>query len=113
MPSSADPYSWKRLASLEYVSRRRRTPSSLTASTNMGQRSSALCDTAEHSVGKRSRPNPSKDVTPLIPLIQAVPPIRGKRGQPLRRPEHLYADRGSYHEVNRNKIRRFQITPHL
>jgi hypothetical protein len=26
------------------------------------------------------------DVTQLIPLIQAVPPIRGKRGQPLRRP---------------------------
>ena len=26
------------------------------------------------------------DVTPLIPLIEAIPPIRGKRGQPLRRP---------------------------
>ena len=26
------------------------------------------------------------DVTQLVPLIQAVPPIRGKRGQPLRRP---------------------------
>lgn len=31
------------------------------------------------------------DVTPLIPLIQAVRPIRGSCGQPLRRPEHLYA----------------------
>ncbi|CAM5734778.1 hypothetical protein SALBM311S_01148 [Streptomyces alboniger] len=39
------------------------------------------------------------DVTQLIPLIQAVPPIRGKRGQPLRRPKHLYADRGYDHEV--------------
>lgn len=29
------------------------------------------------------------DVTQLIPLIQAVPPIRGKRGQPLRRPRYL------------------------
>jgi hypothetical protein len=26
------------------------------------------------------------DVTQLIPLIQAVPPIRGKRGRPWRRP---------------------------
>lgn len=29
------------------------------------------------------------DVTQPIPLIQAVPPIRGKRDQPLRRPKHL------------------------
>ncbi|GHE14362.1 hypothetical protein GCM10010339_84620 [Streptomyces alanosinicus] len=54
-----------------------------------------------------------KDVTRLIPLIQAVPPIRGKRGRPLRRPKHLYADRGHDHEVYRDKVRRFQITPHL
>ncbi|GAA2928814.1 hypothetical protein GCM10010446_11660 [Streptomyces enissocaesilis] len=39
------------------------------------------------------------DVTQLIPLIQAVPPIRGKHGKPLRRPKHLYADRGYDHEV--------------
>ncbi|MFJ6834393.1 IS5 family transposase [Streptomyces sp. NPDC091209] len=52
------------------------------------------------------------DVTRLIPLIQAVPPIRGKRGRPLRRPQHLYADRGYDHEVHRDKVRRFQITPH-
>lgn len=52
-------------------------------------------------------------VTQLIPLTQAVPPIRGKRGQPLRRPRYLYADRGYDHEVYRGKVRRFQITPHL
>jgi hypothetical protein len=53
------------------------------------------------------------DVTQLITLIQAVPPIRGKRGQPLRRPRYLYADRGYDHEVYRDKVRRFQITRHL
>jgi hypothetical protein len=54
------------------------------------------------------------DVTRLIPLIQAVPPIRGKRGQPpRRRPRYLYADRGYDHEVYRDKVRRFQITPHI
>ncbi|WP_373559568.1 IS5 family transposase [Streptomyces sp. OK228] len=52
------------------------------------------------------------DVTQLIPLIQAVPPIRDKRGQPLRRPGYLYADRGYDHEVYRDKVCRFQITPH-
>ncbi|MFI0779398.1 hypothetical protein [Streptomyces sp. NPDC021212] len=29
------------------------------------------------------------DATQPIPLIQAVPPIRGKRSRPLRRPKHL------------------------
>ncbi|MEU6256916.1 hypothetical protein [Streptomyces sp. NPDC047043] len=41
------------------------------------------------------------DVTQLIPLIQAVPPIRGKRGQPCAGPEHLDADRGYDHAAYR------------
>ncbi len=53
------------------------------------------------------------DVTQLIPLIRAVPPIRGKRGQPLRRPKHLYADRGYDHESYRDQVRRFEITPRI
>ncbi|GAA2276271.1 IS5 family transposase [Streptomyces hawaiiensis] len=53
------------------------------------------------------------DVTQLIPLIRAVPPIRGKRGQLLRRPKHLYADRGYDHESYRDQVRRFEITPHI
>jgi len=53
------------------------------------------------------------DVTQLIPLIEAVPPIRGKRGQPLRRPRHLYADRGYDHDLYRDRVRRFEITPHI
>lgn len=53
------------------------------------------------------------DVTQLIPLIQAVPPIRGRRGLPLRRAERLYADRGCDHEVYRDEVRRFQITSHI
>jgi transposase len=53
------------------------------------------------------------DATRLIPLIEAVPPIRGKRGQPLRRPRHLYADRGYDHDLYRGRVRRFEITPHI
>lgn len=34
------------------------------------------------------------DVTRLIPLIQAVLPIRGKAAQPLPRPRRIYAGRG-------------------
>ena len=51
------------------------------------------------------------DVTQLLPLIEAVPPIRGKRGQPLRRPRRIYADRGYDHDVYRDRVRRLQITP--
>ncbi|MFJ8210608.1 IS5 family transposase [Streptomyces sp. NPDC096033] len=34
------------------------------------------------------------DVTQLLPLLEAVPPIRGRRGRPRRKPRRLYADRG-------------------
>jgi transposase len=53
------------------------------------------------------------DVTQLIPLIEAVPPIRGKRGRPLQRPRRIYADRGYDHDLYRDKVRRFQIVPHI
>ena len=51
------------------------------------------------------------DVTPLIPLLQAVPPIRGKRGRPRRRPDRVYADRGYDHDSYRDQVRALQITP--
>ena len=51
------------------------------------------------------------DVTQLMPLIQAVPPVRGERGRPRQRPEHLYADRGYDHEIYRDQVRGFEITP--
>ncbi|MER6565227.1 IS5 family transposase [Streptomyces sp. NPDC001093] len=51
------------------------------------------------------------DVTQLIPLIQAVPPIHGRCGQLLRRPRRLYADRGYGHDVHRGRVRRLEITP--
>jgi transposase len=51
------------------------------------------------------------DVTQLIPLIQAVPPIHGKRGRPLRRPRRIYADRGYDHDVYSDRVRRLGITP--
>ncbi|MBL8877607.1 MAG: IS5 family transposase [Phycisphaerales bacterium] len=33
------------------------------------------------------------DVTQLLPLVDAIPPIAGKPGAPRRRPDQLYADR--------------------
>ncbi|WP_162257909.1 MULTISPECIES: IS5 family transposase [unclassified Kitasatospora] len=34
------------------------------------------------------------DVTQLLPLLDAIPPIRGLRGRPRTRPRRLFADRG-------------------
>lgn len=34
------------------------------------------------------------DVTQLLPLLDAIPPIRGLRGHPRTRPRSLFADRG-------------------
>jgi IS5 family transposase len=34
------------------------------------------------------------DVTQLLPLLDAIPPIRGTRGRPRRKPRELFADRG-------------------
>ena len=45
------------------------------------------------------------EVTQLIPLIEAVPPIRGRVGRPLRRPRLLYADRGYDHDKYRRLLR--------
>src|SRR5262245_26762623 len=36
------------------------------------------------------------DISELLPLIDAIPPVRGKRGRPRRRPGRLYGD-GAYH----------------
>jgi hypothetical protein len=38
------------------------------------------------------------DVTQLIPLVDAVPPIRGRRGRPRRKPRELFADRVYDHD---------------
>ncbi|MGW4203246.1 IS5 family transposase [Streptomyces sp. NPDC004726] len=51
------------------------------------------------------------DVTQLMPLIEAVPPVRGRRGRPRRRPDRLYADRGYDHDKYRKQVRAVGITP--
>ena len=40
------------------------------------------------------------DVTQLIPLVDAVPPVRGRPGAPLRKPGEVMGDR-AYHDGRR------------
>lgn len=51
------------------------------------------------------------DVTQLMPLIEAVPPVRGRRGRPRRQPDTIYADRGYDHDKYRKQVRAVGITP--
>ena len=51
------------------------------------------------------------DVTQLMPLIDQIPPVRGKRGRPRFRPDALYADRGYDHDKYRTLVRDKGITP--
>ncbi|GAA4572164.1 hypothetical protein GCM10023176_34470 [Micromonospora coerulea] len=53
------------------------------------------------------------DVTQLLPLIDKVPPVRGRRGRPRRRPDELYADRAYDHDKYRKAVRGKGIRPRI
>jgi len=51
------------------------------------------------------------DSTQLLTLVDAIPPIRGIRGRPRRRPDQLYADRGYDSDPHRQALRQRSIQP--
>jgi transposase len=51
------------------------------------------------------------DVTQLLPLLEAIPPVRDRVGRPRRRPDSLFADRGYDHDVYRGQVRDRGIVP--
>jgi transposase len=53
------------------------------------------------------------DGTQLLPLIDAIPPIRGLRGRPKRRPRKVFADGGYDHDKYRRLVRQRRITPKI
>jgi len=53
------------------------------------------------------------DVTQLVPLVDAIPPVHGKRGRPRRRPKRLYADRAYDSKAHREQLRQRGIRPYL
>jgi transposase len=46
------------------------------------------------------------DITHLKPLVDALPPIRGRRGRPRRNPSALQGDRGYDSQPHRDRLRR-------
>src|SRR5437773_12561251 len=53
------------------------------------------------------------DVTQLIPLVERVPPVRGRVGRPRRRPERVLADRGYDHDKYRRELQQRCFTPEI
>lgn len=53
------------------------------------------------------------DITELIPLVDQIPPVRGKRGRPRRRPKRLLADRAYWSHRYHRELRRRHITPQI
>jgi transposase len=53
------------------------------------------------------------DVTQLIPLLDRIPPVRGKVGRPRRRPDKLSADRGYDSNALRLELLERHITPEI
>jgi transposase len=53
------------------------------------------------------------DVTQLLPLVDQIPAVAGKRGRPRRRPRELYADRAYDSKSHRAGLRRRGIKPYL
>jgi transposase len=53
------------------------------------------------------------DVTQLIPLVDAIPPVAGKRGRPRCRPDKLQGDRAYDSQPHREQLRQRGIQPVL
>jgi transposase len=53
------------------------------------------------------------DAKMLEPTLDAVPPVRGRRGRPRRRPHKLHADKGYDHRFCRRACRARGIIPRI
>jgi len=46
------------------------------------------------------------DITQMLPLVDAIPAVRGRRGRPRRRPRKLFGDRAYHSRQGRRELRR-------
>jgi transposase len=53
------------------------------------------------------------DVGQLEPLVDAIPPVRGKPGRPRSRPDRVYADRAYDSDPHRDRLRAKGIDPQI
>ena len=49
------------------------------------------------------------DISRFVALVDAVPPVRGRRGRPRRRPASVYGDRAYHSRKSRRELRRRKV----
>jgi len=72
-----------------------------------------ICDANGVPLAARLTAANLNDITQLQPLVEAIPPVRGKPGRPRRRPEAVQGDRGYDSQLHRRWLRRLGIRPVL
>ena len=53
------------------------------------------------------------DVVTMVPMVDAIPEVKGKPGRPRRRPDIMYADRGYDSQSNRDEMWKRGIKPKI
>jgi transposase len=51
------------------------------------------------------------DITQLIPLVDHIPPVRGRRGRPRQKPKRVQGDRGYDSEAHRRALKKKGSSP--
>ncbi|MGI5380626.1 IS5 family transposase [Streptomyces sp. CA-251387] len=69
-----------------------------------GSKHHVICDATGIPLAVALTGGNRNDITQLMPLLAAIPPIRGKRGRPRQRPREVYADRGYDHDCYRRQV---------
>ncbi len=78
-----------------------------------GVKHHVLTDAAGVPLAVDTTPANVADISHLLPLVDGVPAVRGRRGRPRRRPDALYADRGYDSDPHRAELRARGIRPRI
>ena len=76
-----------------------------------GSKHHLLCDATGAPLAVSLTGGNRNDVTQLLPLVDGIEPVRGRRGRPRRRPERLLADRAYDHDKYRRELRSRGVRP--
>ncbi|WP_390834707.1 IS5 family transposase [Tautonia plasticadhaerens] len=106
---------WER-AAVDSASLRARGGGEATGPSPVGRRKKgskhfAVVDGGGKPLATRTTAANRPDVSELKGSVDAVPPVRGKRGRPRRRPDAMDADRGSDSKAHRRGLPRRGLTP--
>lgn len=76
-----------------------------------GSKHHLLCDATGAPLTVSLTGGNRNDVTQLLPLIDGIEPVKGRRGRPRQRPDRLLADRAYDHDKYRRELRARGIQP--